>query len=163
MYPAGEVYTQIASAAFRDALLDANMLQPSSVGTGLNPLFPPTLMNIVLGGDDNLFGSKSAVEMTKFLPTITIGLPYGTEQGYAGDTYKDVEIFIPFTTWQRTGGTEDVLHQKLEFARDHRQNVFSAHGLIILGGVVRGRPRPASPVTSLDAVDYAWRFHYSRA
>jgi hypothetical protein len=170
MYPADESFVDLASVSFLRALQDANMLQPTGLGNGL--LFPPGVYNIILGGDAAMVGSNRTITVPLNPPVfITIGRPYGEECGWmiadphdANSFGGDVNIWIPFTVWSSTDGTQDSVEKALLFARDKRQNVFSAHGLSLqVTGQTGAKPRGASPVTGLQAVDYRWKFFYSRS
>lgn len=165
MYPANEEFTDLMSVAFLNAMNDTNMLIPTGIGSTL--LFPSDRISIQLGGDAAIVGSNKTIALPLNLPTslITIGRPYGTEHGYVGaDSYVDILAYIPFSVWTMTAATQDDIQQRLEFARQHRQNVFSSYGLNICVAniVVRGRPRIPSPITGLFVVDYQWEFFYRR-
>lgn len=166
MYPSGEVLSNLMSNAFKQALQDTNMLAPTTLGSGL--LFPTDRVGVRLGGDASITGSQDTVQLPLVLPTpavITIGRPFGTERGYSGsDFYVDVECSVPFSVWSMSMQTQDDMEQRLLFARQHRQNVFSSYNLqiIIANTMVKGRPRPNSPLTGLVVVDYFWNFYYSR-
>ena len=157
MYPMSEDYTDIISVAFRNALQDAAMLEPTSVGT--NPLFPPAVVDIRLGGDAAMTGSDRQITMPIPGVILTIGRAYGREQGFVGDTYKDVDAYLQFTVWAMTEATQDDMEKRLYFARDHRQNVFSSYKI---QAQLLSKPRPSSPITGLSAVDYTWRWWYAR-
>lgn len=165
MYPSGENYATLMSVAFLNALQDANMLVPTGVGSTL--LFPTARVGIKLGGDAAMIGSNDTVKLPLNNPSIvlTIGRSYGSEQGYAGaDPYVDVRAYVPFSVWTNDGASQDDMEQRLEFARQHRQNVFSSYGLNShTKSMVGAKPRPASPITGLLVVDYRWEFYYSRA
>ncbi len=166
MYPAGEAFTTLMSAAFLNSLQDVNMVIPNTLGS--SALFPADRIKIVLGNDAAVVGSKDVISLPLNLPTsyIAIGRPYGTEHGYCGaDTYTDVQCYIPFSVYAMTAATQDDIEQRLLFSRQHRQNVYSSYGLniIVAHTNVRGRPRIPSPITGLFIIDYAWEMFYSRA
>lgn len=168
MYPSGEVFSQLASVAFLNAMQDANMLQPTSIGTAL--LFPKGAFDIRLGDDAGMVSSNRTIVLPLTSVIISIGRPYGVECGYgapdplaeAADA-TDMDIWIPFTVYDNSSEDQDYTEQKLLFARDKRQNVFSSHGLNIKTvGIVGSKPRPDSSATGLVITDYRWRFFYSR-
>ncbi len=165
MYPAGESYSTLMSVAFLNALQDTNMVQPTGVAS--TALFPSDRFNIILGNDAAVVGSKDKIKLPLNLPTayIAIGRPYGTEHGYCGaESFVDVRAYIPFSVYAMTAATQDDTEQRLLFSRQHRQNVYSSHGLniCVANTTVRGRPRMPSPITGLMIVDYQWNFWYSR-
>jgi hypothetical protein len=154
------------SVAFLNSLQASTMVMPTSLGS--SSLFPADRIKIVLGNDASVFGSKDTVSVPLNLPTsyIAIGRPYGSEHGYCGTyDYVDVCCYIPFTTYTMTAATQDDIEQRLLFARQHRQNVFSAQNLSIITANtnVRGRPRIPSPITGLFIIDYSWSFFYCRS
>ncbi len=164
MYPSGESFTTLMSVAFLNALQDVNMVMPTTLGS--TALFPSDRIKIILGDDAAMFGSKDTLTLPINLPTtvITIGRPYGTEHGYAGaDPYVDIKAYVPFSVWAMTAGTQDDVQQRLKFARFHRQNVFSSHGLNICVANTRVhiKPRNPSPITGIYVVDYSYEFFYS--
>ncbi len=166
MYPAGETYTTLMSIAFLNSLQDANMLVANT--TGSTALFPSDRIKIVLGNDAAVVGSKDTISLPLNLPTsyIAIGRPYGTEHGYCGaDINVNVRCYIPFSVYTMTAATQDDIEQRLLFSRQHRQNIYSSHGLNILIGNtnVRGRPRMPSPITGLLIIDYSYEFWYERS
>lgn len=165
MYPPGEALATIPSVAFLNALKDINMLVPTGPsGDATGPLFPPDRYEILLGGDAEIFGSEDMLTLPLPKIYIAVGRSYGSEQGYAGDTYVDLVVHIPFSVYAMTGGTQDDVQPLLEFSRNHRSNVYSSYGLgIISRGNIRARPRPNSPITGLVITDYAWQFFYSRS
>lgn len=161
MYPEDEHYSDLAADAFRQALVDVDMLLPTSQGP--TPLFAPNLFNVQLGGDAGMVGSLRSITLPLQQTFITIGRPYGIERGYVGDTYTDADIWMPFSVWTMTNATQDDVEQRLLFARDKRQNVFSKFHLSIqVTGVTGAKPRPESPITGLAVVDYRWRFFHHR-
>lgn len=169
LYPSGETVSPLASVSFLNALQDTSMLEATSLGSGM--LFPGALFDIRLGGDAAMVGSNRSVQLPISKTILTVGRPYGMECGYAPADPADVashgsdqDLWVPFTVWTMTDASQDDVEARLLFARDHRQNVFSAYGLNLqVGGMVGARPRPQSPVTGLSAVDYRWRFFYSRS
>lgn len=166
MYPAAEAYTDLMSVAFYNALQDPNMLVPTGVSNS-GPLFPADRFAIQLGGDATMVGSKDKITLPLTSPGvyITIGRPYGSESGYCGaDPYVDIKAHVPFSVWSNSMATQDDVEPRLNFSRQHRQNVYSAYGLnLIAKEVVGARPRASSPITGLVVVDYRWEFFYSRS
>ena len=169
MYSKAEEFSTLASVAFKNALQDATMLQPTGLGSG--KLFPPGVFDIRLGGDAGMVASTRTVDLPLTETIITIGRPYGIECGYTvgdpGDQssyYVDMDIWIPFSVWDNSADDQDDTERALLFARDRRVNVFSAHGLSLqVDGHVGAKPRPNSPITGLVVTDYRWRFFYSRS
>jgi hypothetical protein len=166
MYPSGEAYTNLMSVAFMNSLVDANMIVPTGVSSSAL-LFPTSLISVQLGGDAVMVGSKDQITLPLMNPSVylTIGRTYGMERGYCGaDSYVDVRAHVPFSVWSQTMATQDDMEQRLEFSRQHRQNVYSNHGLnLIAKEVIGARPRANSPITGLVVVDYRWEFFYARS
>lgn len=165
MYPANETYTDLMSVAFYNALQDSNMLIPTGFPNP-GPLFPGDRFSVQLGGDAAMVGSKDKVVLPLASPGtyLTIGRSYGTETGYCGsDPYVDIRAYVPFSVWSQTMATQDDVEQRLEFSRQHRQNIYSNYGLgIVSKQVIGARPRTNSPITGLVVVDYRWEFFYFR-
>lgn len=168
MYPAAEVYSNLASSAFKNALLDAAMLQPTSIGTA--PLFPAVAFDIRLSNDANMVESTRTITLPLTATVISIGRPYGFEIGYgpvdpaAESAFAiDTDIWIPFTVYATAASDQDFTEKRLLFARDKRQNVFANYGLDLqMRGQTGAKPRPNSATTGLVIVDYRWRFFFSR-
>lgn len=154
-----EAFSDRPEFLFAQALSDATMTAPG----GATPLFDPAVFDIRLGGDNaiNAGGATLSLPLTKVV--VTIGQPYGTEQGYmSAEPDVDCEIWISFKVWGKSGSDVQDFEKRLDFAMDYRKAVFSVHGLTLLGGIVRRRPIVYDKDLGLIAREFALRFCWTR-
>lgn len=154
-----EAFSDRAEFLFEQALQDAAMSAPG----GATPLFDPAVFDIRLGGDTaiNAGGQTLTLPLQKVI--VTIGQPYGTEQGYMSpEPDVDCEIWMPFKVWGNSGSDAQDFDKRVDFFMDYRKSVFSLHGLTLLGGVVRRRPIVYDKDRGLIAREYALRFLWTR-
>jgi len=164
MYPVSETYDELVANSFYDALTDANMLVPTGNADPTQLLFDPNLFQIQMEGSASEVGSIQQVTFPLQKSIFSIGRAYGPEFGYLGDNYKDVDAWLRVRVITNSGATSDDIEARFQFARDHRRNVFSYHGLVPHAGSLIGvTVVDPSPVTGTQAIDYRLRFWASRA
>lgn len=154
---------------FMNALQDAGMVGPkqSAVDTpGL--LFVANVFTIKLGGDSGLNDANGTLSLPLETIYITIGGHYGESMEWCARDDSSTapvavgDIQIPFTVWGSSAQDLDDARPRLYFARDHRRDIFSAHGLTLQGKMIPERRRGLDPKMGLFAEDYRWRFYWER-
>jgi hypothetical protein len=152
-----EQFAVIPHEAFIAALQDAAMTMPG----GLAPLFDASIYEIEPGGGESINNSNGTFSLPLSNVYIFVGIPYGDEHAYADDlTYRDSEIWVPFTVMSGTNGDQIETLRRLDFARHARSAVFAAHGLTEVSQAVRMRRLAYSQQTGIVGVQYVWRFWF---
>lgn len=153
-----EQYATQPHDALIAAFKDANMTQPN----GGAALFDPSIFQIEIGDGQSINNSTGVVEFPLTKIYLFVGMSYGNEVAYTDDpTYRDGEIWIPFTVMAGTNGDQMDTLARLDFARKSRAAVFSAHGLTEVSEATRARRLAYSSKTGLVGVQYAWRFWWA--